>query len=158
MEMDSEDLLSGDQEGGDQDVTGLDVDQLLGEEDHTMEEGRGEDALAENVSQVSTEKSAENNVEQDQTEVDTDNAQTEQCMEEENQGPYFRDHHHVCSYPYNSLYYTVVFKAWQMAVSLKSSKIFSFCISNLVFFFRIFEAEVTSEVGVVTSEEGFSPE
>ena len=99
MEMDSEDLLSGDQEGGDQDVTGLDVDQLLGEEDHTMEEGRGEDALAENVSQVSTEKSAENNVEQDQTEVDTDNAQTEQCMEEENQGPYFRDHHHVCSYP-----------------------------------------------------------
>ena len=113
MEMDSEDLLSGDQEGGDQDVTGLDVDQLLGEEDHTMEEGRGEDALAENVSQVSTEKSAENNVEQDQTEVDTDNAQTEQCMEEENQGPYFRDHHHVCSYPYNSLYYTVVFKAWQ---------------------------------------------
>ena len=123
MEMDSEDLLSGDQEGGDQDVTGLDVDQLLGEEDHTMEEGRGEDALAENVSQVSTEKSAENNVEQDQTEVDTDNAQTEQCMEEENQGPYFRDHHHVCSYPYNSLYYTVVFKAWQYHLNQAKSSV-----------------------------------
>ena len=123
MEMDSEDLLSGDQEGGDQDVTGLDVDQLLGEEDHTMEEGRGEDALAENVSQVSTEKSAENNVEQDQTEVDTDNAQTEQCMEEENQGPYFRDHHHVCSYPYNSLYYTVVFKAWQYNLNQAKSSV-----------------------------------
>ena len=123
MEMDSEDLLSGDQEGGDQDVTGLDVDQLLGEEDHTMEEGRGEDALAENVSQVSTEKSAENNVEQDQTEVDTDNAQTEQCMEEENQGPYFRDHHHVCSYPYNSLYYTVVFKAWQHLLNQAKSSV-----------------------------------
>ena len=104
--MDSEDLLSGDQEGGDQDVTGLDVDQLLGEEDHTMEEGRGEDALAENVNQVSTEKPTENNGEQEQPELDVDNAETEQCMEEENQGTYPRDHHHhVCNYLYHSQYF-----------------------------------------------------
>lgn len=94
MDMDSEDLLSGDHEGGDQDVSGLDVDQLLGEEDHTMEEGRGDDAVVENLDQVSTEKAAENNV-QDHQNLEVDNSETEQCMEEEHQhqGGFPREHH-----------------------------------------------------------------
>ena len=104
MEMDSEDLLSGDQEsggeGGDHDLAGVDVDQLLGEEDQTMEE-EGEEALVENETETEQVKIVENGDEHDQETGGDEGMEDEHADEPQEQ--------HVCN-SLGIIYFTVLYR------------------------------------------------
>merc|ERR1711936_257789 len=96
MDMDSEDLLSGENEvteGGDQDLAGVDVDQLLGEEDHTMEEEGGE-AVVENATveseQIKTVENGDEHVQQGDVEADEEGMEDEHTEESP---PHQHNHH-----------------------------------------------------------------
>jgi len=67
MEMDSEELLSGDNETGDQDVSGLDVDQLLGEDDHTMDDVAADEPANIEDQEVDTETGTSNTMGEEST-------------------------------------------------------------------------------------------
>ena len=90
--MDSEDLLSGDQDAGDQDVSGLDVDQLLREEDQTMEDEK--DAVE--VVQEDFDDNAVNNCDTiANVESEINRNVTDNGMDEEH--PSENHGHHVCN-------------------------------------------------------------